>query len=105
VFDTTSANTGHKGAACIAIQHALDKPLFWSACRHHIGELIIGHVFTDLKIEASKSSDISVFSRFQKHFEAVPHSGEISLKTLDLDKFSEDNSALIHDWFPPDQEY
>ena len=41
----------------------------------------------------------------QKHFEAVPHSGEISLKTLDLDKFSEDNSALIHDWFPPDQEY
>jgi len=34
----------------------------------------------------------------QKYFEAVPHSGEISLKTLDLNKFSEENSALIHDW-------
>ena len=63
VFDTTASNTGHKTAGCIQIQISLNKPLLWFACRHHIGEVILTHVWTDLKIETSKSPIITVFER------------------------------------------
>ena len=63
VFDTTASNTGHKTARCIQIQISLNKPLFWFACRHHIGEVILTHVWTDLKIEVSKSPITTVFER------------------------------------------
>jgi len=42
--------------------------LLWSGCRHHVGEVILTHVFDDLHIEASKSPDVSLFTRFRKHF-------------------------------------
>ncbi|KAJ8369049.1 hypothetical protein SKAU_G00090770 [Synaphobranchus kaupii] len=48
-FDTTASNTGHLTAACIAIQLSLGRPLLWSGCRHHIGEVLLSHIFTDLK--------------------------------------------------------
>ena len=41
VFDTTSSNTGHLTAACIAIQISLGSALLWAACRHHIGNTCI----------------------------------------------------------------
>jgi len=46
-FDTTSSNTGHLSAACIAIQDKLQRSVLWSGCRHHIGEVLISHVFSD----------------------------------------------------------
>ena len=55
VFDTTTSNSGHLSAACIKIQEKLYKALLWSGCRHHVGELIVGHVFTALNIETAKS--------------------------------------------------
>ena len=61
VFDTTASNTGHLTAACIAIQNSLGKALLWSGCRHHVGGVILTQVFNDLRIEASKSPDITVF--------------------------------------------
>ncbi|XP_054721209.1 gastrin/cholecystokinin type B receptor-like [Uloborus diversus] len=67
-FDTTASNTGHITAACVAFQERLGKALFGLACRHHIGEIILSHVFDDLKIEVSKSLDISVLKRFRKHY-------------------------------------
>ena len=51
-FDTTSSNTGHLTAACIAIQDKLQRAVLWSGCRHHISEVLLLHVFADLKIEA-----------------------------------------------------
>ena len=54
-FDTTTSNTGHVSAACVTIQQRLDKALLWSGCRHHIGEVVLLHVFEDLKIETSRS--------------------------------------------------
>ena len=56
-FDTTASNAGHVSAACITLQRSLGRVLLWSACRHHIGEVILTQVFNDLKIETSNSSE------------------------------------------------
>ena len=71
VFDTTSSNTGAQTAACVSLQNALSKPLLWFACRHHIGEIILTHVWAVLNVETSKSPEISLFQRFQKFFPAI----------------------------------
>jgi hypothetical protein len=79
-FDTTSANTGHLSAACIAIQGKLQRAVLWSGCRHHIGEVVISHIFTDLKIEASKSPDVTLFTRLRSNWDLVAHSsGDVHL--------------------------
>lgn len=44
-FDTTASNTGVRNGACKIIEDILGKPLFSLACRHHIMELILSHVF------------------------------------------------------------
>ena len=54
---------GHKTAGCITVQSMLKKPLLWFVCRHHIGEVILKHVWDELKIEVAKSPEISVFER------------------------------------------
>ena len=71
VFDTTSSNTGHVTAACISIQEKLDRPLFWCASRHHIGEILLSHLWEDLKLETSKGPKISIFTRFQVNFKIL----------------------------------
>ena len=68
VFDTTSSNTGTQTAACVTLQNTISKPLLWFACRHHVGEVVLGHVWDVLKIEVSKSPKIQIFQRFRKHF-------------------------------------
>ena len=72
-FDTTKSNTGHLTAACIAIQNKLEKALLWSGCRHHIGEVLLTQVFTDLQIEQTRSPDITLFTRLQRNWNLVPH--------------------------------
>jgi len=67
-FDTTSSNTCHVSAACISIPQATVKALIWTACRHHIGEIILTHIFNGLDIKTSRLPDIAVFARFQKHY-------------------------------------
>lgn len=92
VFDTTASNTGHLSAACVSIQTKLDRPLLWSACRKHIGELIIGHVWDDLKIEVSSSKDTNVFKRFREQgYENTAHTftEERVLTTQDASKLGE----------------
>ena len=59
-FDTISAKSGHLKAACISMQDGLDKAMLWSACRHLVGKKILIKVFKSLKIEASKSPDLSI---------------------------------------------
>ena len=59
VFDITSDNMGAVTAACISIQIELGRELLWNAGRHHIGEVILTHVWDDLKIEVSKSQRYS----------------------------------------------
>ena len=48
--------------------------LFSLACRKHIGEVILSHVWDALNIETSRSPNIKTFKRFQdKRFDATPH--------------------------------
>ena len=73
-FDTTRINTGHLSVACINIQNKLYRPILWSGYRHHIGEVILSHVREDLKIEASKSPDVTLFTQFRSKWGWVQHS-------------------------------
>ena len=79
-FDTTASNTGHLTAACIAIQLSLDRALLWSGCRHHIGEVLLTHVFKDLKVEMSRSPEVALFTHLRDNWNLVPHdsSGPLS---------------------------
>ena len=67
VFDTTASNTGHLTAGCISIQQKLGKALLWSACRRHVGELIIGQVWDDLGVEVSTAPEYMIFKRFREN--------------------------------------
>ena len=71
VFDTTSSNTGSQTAACVSIQSILRRPLY--ACRHHVGEIILSHIWEALKIETAKSPDISIFQRFKDNFQSLTY--------------------------------
>ena len=81
VFDTTSANTGAQTAGCISMQHVLNRPLLWIACRHHVGEVVLSHVWDALKIETSKSPDVSLFTRFKERFATLSHT-DIHIKDI-----------------------
>ena len=100
VFDTTASNTGHLSAACVAVQDELGRPLLWSACRHHIGEVILTHVFNDLKIETSKSPEVMVFARFRKTYSLIPQDFEDSesLNILNISDYSDECKDLIENW-------
>jgi len=70
-FDTTASNTGHLTAACVEIQQYIEQALLWSGCRHHTGEVLLTHVFSDLKIETSQCPEYALFLRFRKNSESV----------------------------------
>ena len=73
VFDTTSSNTGCKTAACVTLQNRLNRPLLWYSCRHHVGEILLTHVWNALKIEVLKSPEILLFKRFKENFSSITH--------------------------------
>jgi len=89
-FDTTASNTGHLTAACVAIQQYLEQALLWSGCRHHIGEVLLTHVFNDLKIETSQCPESALFLRFRKNFESLLYesNAEHKLSRLDLSGYN-----------------
>lgn len=45
------------------MQRELGKHLLWIACRHHVGEVILTHVWDALKVEVSKGPEITIFDR------------------------------------------
>ena len=38
--------------------------MLWAACCHHIGEVILTHVWDSLGIEVAKSPEITIFQRY-----------------------------------------
>lgn len=87
-FDTTASNTGHVTAACVTIQQRLGRSLLWNACRHHVGETILTHVFSDLQIEVSKSPDVTLFTRFRKNFQLLQSHPADRLSRFESSSFS-----------------
>ena len=79
-FDTTSSNTGHTIGACVLLQNLLGRPLMWIPCRHHIGEVILTHVWDALEIETSKSPDILLFKRMKNHYSDIVGADLTSVK-------------------------
>jgi len=100
VFDTTSSNTGHLTGACVTIQNHLQRSLLWSGCRHHVGEIILTHVFNGLNVESTRSPEINIFSRFRKYFDMVPHtaSPEQILCALDVSHLEGESKKLATAW-------
>lgn len=100
VFDTTASNTGHVTTACVSIQEKLKHALLWSGCRHHVGEVILTHIFNDLKIEVSKSPDILLFPCLRKHWELLPYKVDQHqhLSQLDLSLLDEASKELVEEW-------
>jgi hypothetical protein len=96
-FDTTASNTGHLTAACVTIQQSVGRALLWCACRHHIGETVVGHVFEKLKIEVSKSPEVTVFQRFKKNWSNIPYSKEenASFTRFNASQYNSDAQAML----------
>ena len=66
VFDTPYTNTGHISGVCICIERALNRPLLWLACRHHVGETVIRHIWNALEIEKSSGPTTTIFHQLSK---------------------------------------
>lgn len=98
-FDTTSSNTGQVTGACVTIQKQLGRALLWSACRHHVGEVILSHVFDDLKIEVSRSPDVTLFTRFRKNYSLLQIDAcgdtRVPLSRFDCSSYSEKVQSFI----------
>lgn len=62
-FDTTSSNTGEYNGACILLQDKLGRKLIKLACRHHMLEIVLKHVF-GVKHSATSAPEVPIFNRF-----------------------------------------
>jgi len=50
-----------------------------------------------MNIEASELPEVSMFSRFRKHFESLPYTHKETLTILDSSYFYKTN-ALVQEW-------
>jgi len=99
-FDTTASNTGKFNGACILLEALLDHPLLWTACRHHVHEVILSQVFKSL-FGKSSSPQITIFEDLKKkwlHLDFAADMSHISNSAFEMDP-EELNSAyeLLHD--------
>jgi len=56
------------------------------------------HVFNALKIETSKSSEISLFKRFQKHWDHISYAKGESLAKTDSPVYNDEAKQLLSSW-------
>ena len=73
VFDTTVANTGLTLGACAFLERTLGREVAWIACRHHVFEIVLAHVFIAV-MGSSDGPNVSVFKRFQAHWPCIDQS-------------------------------
>lgn len=71
-FDTTTSNTGQNIGACTLLQNKLDRKLIQFACRHHMLEIVLKHVF-EVKLSVTSGPDVPVFNRFAAEWENLDH--------------------------------
>ena len=50
VWDTTAVNTGVDHGACACIERRRGTALLWCACRHHMAEIHMTHVFNAIRV-------------------------------------------------------
>lgn len=71
-FDTTSSYTGQNTGACILLQHKLDRKLIKFACRHHMLEIVLKHVF-EVKHSETSGPEVPIFNRFAATWQNLDH--------------------------------
>ena len=62
-----------------------------------MGELIVSHLFDDLKIESSKSPEVALFSRLRKIWNLIPLH-QRPLQHLNIENFPENVRSLVTEW-------
>ena len=82
VFDTTASNSSGDCGACYHLELWLDKPILWTACRHHILELHIAAVAGTVWGSSSEPG-VPLFRRLAKEW----HTLEIDYNDLELFNF------------------
>jgi len=89
VFDTTASNTGIRNGCAKLIENELKHPILWLACRHHVYELHIRHVW--FAIAGSANSPVEpLLKRFQNDWDQLDH------EPTDLQFFEwEESSELV----------
>ena len=98
-FDTTAANSGMLKGACIHIESLLDRPLLWLACRHHVYEVVLKHVFDECCGRAS-GPEIFEFKRFQMRWKVMDRRPYCTLLDQEepLNDFYESQRLLMVDF-------
>ena len=89
-FDTTASNTGKFNGACILLEGLLDHPLLWTACRHHILEVVLSRI---LKFFFGESSGpkVEVFEILKKKWPSLDLTrNTIHMPETESDHFQED---------------
>ena len=81
-FDTTASNSSGVVGACCHLELWLDKPILWTACRHHIMELHIG-VVAGVVWGSSTEPGVPLFRRLAKEW----HNMKIDYANLELFDF------------------
>ena len=69
VCDTTASNTGYMKGAATLLERILGRPIFWFGCRHHTGELHIGHAYIACRgNNFTKGKDNALFKRLHNEW-------------------------------------
>ena len=84
VYDTTASNTGRIKGATVRLQKCLDRPIFFLACRHHVGELVAKACWYSI-FEADLTPDCKFFVSIKEDWENFDTSSEAEFKTLGPD--------------------
>jgi hypothetical protein len=66
-FDTTSSNTGIHAGACSVLEQLIEKSLLRTACRHHIHEVVLCHVYKTC-FGPALSPEVIIFQRFREYW-------------------------------------
>jgi len=73
VFDTTATNSGCIKGSCVLLEKKLCKELLHLACRHHVHELVLEAVATDLLGE-SKDPRLPFFAKLESAWPQIDQS-------------------------------
>lgn len=98
-FDTTAANSGILTGACIRIEAFLGHSFLWLACRHHIHEIVLKHVFEQC-CGPSCGPEILVIKKFQEQWKSIDRTSYSTLLTQDepLDEFFDSQRLVMLDF-------
>ena len=85
VFDTTASNSGVHQGACKRMEEWFGRPVFYFACRHHIGEVMAKDSWYEL-FEEDLSPDNAFFVEFKRKWSELDTTPDIATKMLNTEK-------------------